>query len=45
MRLRPRNNEDLASDVDFADCVELQPEVIVSPIFWFLVKHLSVLFL
>ncbi|KMT08135.1 hypothetical protein BVRB_6g143820 isoform C [Beta vulgaris subsp. vulgaris] len=27
VRLRPRNNEDLASDVDFADCVELQPEL------------------
>ena len=29
VRLRPRNAEDLLSDADFADCVELQPEVIV----------------
>lgn len=27
VRLRPRNAEDLASDADFADCVELQPEL------------------
>lgn len=27
VRLRPRNDEDLASDADFADCVELQPEL------------------
>lgn len=27
MRLRPRNNEELAADADFADCVELQPEL------------------
>lgn len=27
VRLRPRNAEELASDADFADCVELQPEV------------------
>ncbi|KAG8501918.1 hypothetical protein CXB51_004693 [Gossypium anomalum] len=27
VRLRPRNAEDLLSDVDFADCVELQPEL------------------
>ncbi len=27
VRLRPRNAEELVSDVDFADCVELQPEV------------------
>lgn len=27
VRLRPRNNNDLLSDADFADCVELQPEV------------------
>lgn len=27
VRLRPRNAEDLVSDADFADCVELQPEV------------------
>jgi hypothetical protein len=28
VRLRPRNAEDLVSDADFSDCVELQPEVI-----------------
>jgi hypothetical protein len=28
VRLRPRNAEDLLSDADFSDCVELQPEVI-----------------
>ena len=28
VRLRPRNAEDLLSEADFADCVELQPEVI-----------------
>lgn len=27
VRLRPRNAEELVSDADFADCVELQPEV------------------
>lgn len=27
VRLRPRNAEELLSDADFADCVELQPEV------------------
>ncbi|XP_068645423.1 kinesin-like protein KIN-UC isoform X2 [Aristolochia californica] len=27
VRLRPRNTEDLASEADFADCVELQPEL------------------
>ncbi|CAM6065225.1 unnamed protein product [Sphagnum tenellum] len=27
VRLRPRNAEELVSDVDFADCVELQPEL------------------
>jgi kinesin family protein 5 len=28
VRLRPRNAEELAADADFADCVELQPEVV-----------------
>lgn len=28
VRLRPKNAEDLLLDADFADCVELQPEVI-----------------
>jgi len=28
VRLRPRNAEDIVSDADFSDCVELQPEVI-----------------
>ena len=28
MRLRPRNAEELVEDADFADCVELQPEVL-----------------
>ncbi|XP_071696330.1 kinesin-like protein KIN-UA [Rutidosis leptorrhynchoides] len=27
VRLRPRNNEELSTDADFADCVELQPEL------------------
>ncbi|KAM4104967.1 hypothetical protein ACJW30_06G198200 [Castanea mollissima] len=27
VRLRPRNAEELAADADFADCVELQPEL------------------
>lgn len=27
VRLRPRNSEDLLLDADYADCVELQPEV------------------
>ncbi|PON35227.1 Kinesin-like protein [Parasponia andersonii] len=27
IRLRPRNPEELAADADFADCVELQPEL------------------
>ncbi|XP_050250047.1 kinesin-like protein KIN-UC isoform X2 [Quercus robur] len=27
IRLRPRNAEDLLSDADFSDCVELQPEL------------------
>lgn len=28
VRLRPRNAEERAADADFADCVELQPEVL-----------------
>ena len=28
VRLRPRNAEELKTDLDFADCVELEPEVI-----------------
>ena len=27
VRLRPRNAEESVADADFADCVELQPEV------------------
>lgn len=27
VRLRPRNAEEMVADADFADCVELQPEV------------------
>ena len=27
VRLRPRNSEEMMADADFADCVELQPEV------------------
>ncbi|XP_057499899.1 kinesin-like protein KIN-UB isoform X1 [Actinidia eriantha] len=27
IRLRPRNDEELVADADFADCVELQPEL------------------
>ena len=29
VRLRPRNAEELVADADFADCVELQPEVLL----------------
>ncbi|KAK7824318.1 kinesin-like protein kin-ua [Quercus suber] len=29
VRLRPRNAEELVADTDFADCVELQPEVLL----------------
>lgn len=29
VRLRPRNAEELVADADFADCVELQPEVVL----------------
>lgn len=29
MRLRPRNAEESVADADFADCVELQPEVLL----------------
>lgn len=28
VRLRPRNVEEMEADVDFADCVELLPEVL-----------------
>ncbi|RRT35805.1 hypothetical protein B296_00059021 [Ensete ventricosum] len=43
VRLRPRNAEEMIADADFADCVELQPEVldififllVVSPIILF----------
>lgn len=28
VRLRPKNAEDIISDSDFSNCVELQPEVI-----------------
>ena len=28
VRVRPRNAEDLLSDADFSDCVEIQPEVV-----------------
>lgn len=31
VRLRPRNTEELHADMDFADCVELQPEVCLYP--------------
>lgn len=31
VRLRPRNEEELVADSDFADCVELQPEVVLVP--------------
>ena len=30
VRLRPRNSEELEADSDFADCVELQPEVFLT---------------
>lgn len=29
VRLRPRNAEELVADADFADCVELQSEVLL----------------
>lgn len=29
VRLRPRNAEESEADADFADCVELQPEVLL----------------
>lgn len=29
VRLRPRNAEESVADADFADCVELQPEVVI----------------
>jgi hypothetical protein len=29
VRLRPQNAEELAADADFADCVELLPEVLL----------------
>lgn len=33
VRLRPRNADESVADADFADCVELQPEVcITSPV-------------
>lgn len=33
VRLRPRNAEELVADADFADCVELQPEVLSTSLF------------
>lgn len=45
IRLRPRNQEELVEDADFADCVELQPEVVTFYIFlsfWTLVRFLVV---
>lgn len=30
VRLRPRTAEDLVTEADFADCVEIQPEVTVN---------------
>lgn len=35
VRLRPRNAEEQVADADFADCVELQPEV---NIFYFILS-------
>ena len=32
VRLRPRNAEESVADADFADCVELQPEVLSTPL-------------
>ncbi|KAF7810243.1 kinesin-like protein KIN-UA isoform X1 [Senna tora] len=29
VRLRPRNAEEMTADADFADCVELQPEMVI----------------
>ncbi len=45
VRLRPRNAEELQADVDFADCVELQPEVSLKFPLLFLPCHESNLFL
>lgn len=36
VRLRPRNAEELVADTDFADCVELQPEV---PVFRLVISN------
>lgn len=33
VRLRPKNAEDLTCDADFADCVELLPEVVWFPVY------------
>lgn len=43
LRLRPRNAEESVADADFADCVELQPEVIIKCICCFvhIVLHSS----
>lgn len=35
VRLRPKNAEELVTDADFADCVELQPEVLPASFFFF----------
>lgn len=36
VRLRPRNGEEQVADADFADCVELQPEVNIKLLLLFL---------
>jgi len=40
VRLRPRNVEESVADADFADCVELQPEVYVESISQFFFVYL-----
>jgi len=42
LRLRPRNAEESVADADFADCVELQPEVIIES---YLLSYISYIFI
>lgn len=42
VRLRPRNAEEIRSDADYAECVELEPEVILNQLkFWNIVFSLD----
>lgn len=40
VRLRPQNAEELVEDADFADCVELQPEVFLLQIMFEICKSI-----